>query len=436
MAILNQNTRRSRFIVTLRKIRALSCTTPELDELDAWLATRRLYFAGVILAAPIVLIILALRPLVVLRFGVFQGDRIGALALSAKGCLLNYKRPKTWWRMYDFLGMTGPVSNLQLARMLARQAPLLAGAWLWQFVDRACQFWTRGSVHHVAMYGSMNHWPQFQTSAVMLHFTYSETEEGEKLLGLLGIPPNTPWVCIHNRDPKYLDTYLSSVKLAPGKSWSYHNYRDFNVKSLLLAAEDLASRGYYVVRMGASVEEPLVSNSPRIIDYACTPYRGDLADIYLLSHCAAYLGSDSGIFTVPLVFGKPTFLVNFPLAYCPQMTYTTSDPFIPKHLWHRETQRFLALREVFEKELLFAGDSQLYEEAGVDVVSNTAEEIRDLATELDERLNGTWQSQVQDERLQKLFWESFRQYCPSEMMGGVPARIGSSFLRQHRYLLD
>lgn len=420
----------------LRKTRALSTTTPELDEIDDWLSSRRLYFAGVILAAPIVIIISALRPIVLLRFGVFQGDRIGALALSAKSYLLNQRRANSRSRVCNFVGITTPVSNLQLARMLASQTPLLPGAWFWQFLDRACQFWTRSSVHHVAVLGSLQHWPQFQTSPAMLRFTYSETGRGENLLKLLGIPPNTQWICIHNRDPKYLNTSLSAVKLTAEKSWSYQSYRDFNVKTLSLAAEDLASRGYYVVRMGASVEEPLLSSNPRIIDYACTPYRGDFADIYLLAHSAAYLGSDSGIFTVPLVFGRSTFLVNFPLAYCPQLTFTTSDPFIPKHLWHRETQHFLALREVFEKKLLFAGKSRLYEEAGIEVIDNSPEEIRDLAQELDERLRGVWKPQVEAEQLQSRFWQIFRKYCPSDMIGVVQPRIGSSFLSQHTYLLD
>ena len=56
---------------------SLSLTTQELDNLDLWLAGRPLYFLLIMLAAPIVFFIRALRPLLLLRFGVFGADRMG-----------------------------------------------------------------------------------------------------------------------------------------------------------------------------------------------------------------------------------------------------------------------------------------------------------------------------------------------------------------------
>ena len=203
-----------------------------------------------------------------------------------------------------------------------------------------------------------------------------------------------------------------------------------------MAAEELAKRGYFVLRMGAVVAEPLISTNPKIVDYASTPLRSDFADIFLLANCAAYLGSDSGIFTVPLIFGKPTIIVNFPLGYTAQLTHHSTFPFIPKHLYHRATKRHLGIREVFDRKLINAGESRVYEEAGVDIVDNTPEEICDLAMELDERLKGTWRPQAQDEQLQLQFWDIFRQHCPPEHVGSVQPRIGAAFLRQHRYLLN
>lgn len=308
--------------------------------------------------------------------------------------------------------------------------------WLWLFLERACHFWTRSEVHRVSVTPELKQFPQLSGNSGVLVFNATDQNRGKSLLEALGIPVGSAWVCIHNRDSTYLDKSVSATRLVAGGSWAYHSYRDFAVQMLAQAAEELASRGYYVLRMGAEVEEEFVSTDARIIDYASTALRSDFADIYLLANCAAYLGSDSGIFTVPLVFGKPTFLVNFPLAYCPQMTCTNSDPFIPKHLWHPETQHFLALREVFEIKLLFAGETRIYDEAGLELICNTPEEIRDLAVELDERLKGIWRPDAEDERLQTRFWEIFRQYCPPDLVGGVQARIGSAFLRQNRYLLD
>ena len=388
------------------------------------------------LAAPIVFFIRALRPLLLLRFGVFGADRIGVFAPTAQGYLLKNQREIARPRTANFIGVLGPISNLQLFKMLTRQVRVVPGAWLWLMLDRACQFWTRSSLHHGGTLFSLNDYPQFLNYPALLHFTSSEKLAGKNLLQALGVTSDAPWVCIHNRDAEYLNTKLAASKSSPEKSWGYHNYRDFSAKSMVLAAEELTKRGYYVLRMGAVVAEQLISTNPKIVDYASTPLRSDLGDIFLLANCAAYLGSDSGIASVPFIFCRPVIHINWPLSQVATLTFQGPLIFITKHLYHRSTKRYLGIREVLDTKLINAGESRVYEEAGVDVVDNTPEEICDLAVELDERLKGTWHPQAQDEQLQLQFWDIFRQHCPPEHVGSVQPRIGAAFLRQHRYLLD
>ena len=433
---MKQSAYRKRLIATLRRFQVLSRTTPELDNLDLWLAGRPLYFLLIMLAAPIVFFIRALRPLLLLRFGVFGADRIGVFAPTAQGYLLKNQREIARPRTADFIGVLGPISNLQLFKMLTRQVRVLPGAWLWLMLDRACQFWTRSSLHHGGTLFSLNDYPQFLNYPALLHFTSSEKLAGKNLLQALGVTSDAPWVCIHNRDAEYLNTKLAASKSSPEKSWGYHNYRDFSAKSMVLAAEELTKRGYYVLRMGAVVAEQLISTNPKIVDYASTPLRSDLGDIFLLANCAAYLGSDSGIASVPFIFCRPVIHINWPLSQVATLTFQGPLIFITKHLYHRSTKRYLGIREVLDRKLINAGESRVYEEAGVDVVDNTPEEICDLAVELDERLKGTWHPQAQDEQLQLQFWDIFRQHCPPEHVGSVQPRIGAAFLRQHRYLLD
>ena len=433
---MKQSAYRKRLIATLRRFQVLSRTTPELDNLDLWLAGRPLYFLLIMLAAPIVFFIRALRPLLLLRFGVFGADRIGVFAPTAQGYLLKNQREIARPRTADFIGVLGPISNLQLFKMLTRQVRVLPGAWLWLMLDRACQFWTRSSLHHGGTLFSLNDYPQFLNYPALLHFTSSEKLAGNNLLQALGVTSDAPWVCIHNRDAEYLNTKLAASKSSPEKSWGYHNYRDFSAKSMVLAAEELTKRGYYVLRMGAVVAEQLISTNPKIVDYASTPLRSDLGDIFLLANCAAYLGSDSGIASVPFIFCRPVIHINWPLSQVATLTFQGPLIFITKHLYHRSTKRYLGIREVLDRKLINAGESRVYEEAGVDVVDNTPEEICDLAVELDERLKGTWHPQAQDEQLQLQFWDIFRQHCPPEHVGSVQPRIGAAFLRQHRYLLD
>ncbi len=74
-----------------------------------------------------------------------------------------------------------------------------------------------------------------------------------------------------------------------------------------------------------------------------------------------------------------------------------------------------------------------YEQAGIEVVDNTQEEIAAVAVEMDERLNGTWLTTEEDEELQSRFWSLFKH---SELHGVLLSRIGAEFLRQNRDLLE
>ena len=66
-------------------------------------------------------------------------------------------------------------------------------------------------------------------------------------------------------------------------------------------------------------------------------------------------------------------------------------------------------------------------------VENTAEEILDLAKEMDERLDGIFQTTEEDEELQ----DRFRSLLPPpHFYHGTPARIGAKFLRQNGELLE
>lgn len=356
-------------------------------------------------------------------------QRIGHFAIDVEAYLSTQEKQNHY--RGDIIGCPKPVCNLQLRTMWKRTLPIIPGAPLWRTLDRSCQFWTRGNKHHVKLYNRNTDYRLFMTTEPHLHFTDEEHQQGQILLESLGIPSEASWVCIHNRDAAYLDKAL-------GVGWSYHNYRDFSVKTLLPAAVELIRRGYYVVRMGAIVAEQFISNNTKIIDYASNSLQNDFADMYLLGKCAAYIGSDAGIASVPFIFRKPVSYINYSLSLLGTLINGKCYPFpfIAKHLLNKEKQCFLSLREMFEAGLYGASKSNMFEEAGVEVIANTPEEIRDLAVEVDERLKGKWHPQPEDEELQQRFWDIFRQYAQEERVGDIQASICASFLRDNTYLLD
>ena len=104
----------------------------------------------------------------------------------------------------------------------------------------------------------------------------NENNKGIELLENLGIPKNAEWICISNRDSAYKKKYIPKFNL------SYHDHRNFSVKSLVPAAEYFANKGYYVVRMGSIVEEKLGSENKKVIDYANSNFVIDFSEIFFV----------------------------------------------------------------------------------------------------------------------------------------------------------
>ena len=142
-----------------------------------------------------------------------------------------------------------------------------------------------------------------------ISFNNEEKIKGEEILREFGIPESAKFVCLIVRDSAYLDRYKDQTL----KDFSYHNYRDYDIDNFLLAAEELANRGYYVFRMGVKVHKPLKSSNPKIVDYANSKMRSDFMDIYLSANCTFGVTTSTGLDAVFYVFRKPAALIVTPI---------------------------------------------------------------------------------------------------------------------------
>jgi len=377
------------------------------------------------LVLPVVLLVRALRPLVLIRFGPLATSRIGHFAANTEVYLCEREAGMHGRQTFDiFYHGSALCCNQQLKKMWDRTLRISRFAWP---VDRLNRLLPGGENHVIPWRPNQDRDIHGLLARMRVHLSFTVEEERRGLAALreLGIPDSTPFVCFHARHPAYLSSVL------PNKNWHYHDYRDSSIHNYVPAAEELARRGYFAIRMGANVREALTTTNPMIIDYA-TKCRNDFLDIFLGAKCRFFIGSPCGINAIPMVFRRPIAWVNYvPLEDAP--TWGPNDLFIPKKLWLREERRFLTFGEVLDSGIGRFSKSEQYERSGIEVVENTPEEITALAVEMDERLKGTWQTTEEDEQLQRGFWSLFK---PSELHGTIVSRIGAEFLRQNRELLD
>jgi len=252
----------------------------------------------------------------------------------------------------------------------------------------------------------------------LLSLSESDRERGWRCLQDLGIPEGAWYVCIHCREPGNRPQDKS------------HVHRDVDIYTYFLAMKAIVDRGGWCIRLGDTAMKPLPPMH-NVIDYAHLGVKSDWMDVFLCASGRFLLGSNSGLSVLVSVFGIPCALANIiPLSVLPVQD---TDIGIPKLLWSNAEQRYLTFREVLDSPMSkanFFGD--MYEKADIKIVDNSPEEIRDLALEMLDRVEGRTTYTSDDERLQQKFKLLLK---PGHYGYRASSRLCSSFLRKYEILL-
>lgn len=382
-----------------------------------------------IIAVPFVLIIRLIRPLLLVRINGLLSFRIGHFAANIELYLCEMAAginvPNQ--RYVDIFFMISPIANHQLAIMWRRVLRVWP-SFILAPIARINNYIPGGNLHKISTTMGRDIYNLYDRFPPKLQFTAEEESRGKAHLSAMGLPKGAEFICLNVRDSAYLDGHIA-------RDWSYHNYRDSNIQNFVLAAETLAERGYFVIRMGAKVHEAINTAHPMIIDYATNGMRSDFMDIYLGAKCLFAISTGSGWDGIPEIQRRPIVYVNYgPLGYlCTMRNLTIS---IVKHHYSLAKGRELSLSEIFSVGVGFCLDSSAYKSKGVSLIENTPAEICDAAIEMIERLNGTWLTDEYDKVLQQRFWKLFQADAVHNvnglpLHGDIHARFGAMFLRNN-----
>lgn len=381
-----------------------------------------LFFPVLILINIIIKIFMKVKGYTSINIVYVSYGRIGHLAADTELFLRSNLKNKN--KELNFLvGLSKKgIANEQLANMIKRKIMVVENKFLnnlISFIYRNMKVLKKCLPYHPDNYEIWNRYSPH------LSFTIEEEEKGKELLREMNIGPDTKFVCFHSRDEAFLDEKFKDIK-----DWSSHNYRDCSINNYLMAAEFLASKGIYAIRMGEIIKDKLIVNNSKIIDYS-SYYRSDFGDIYLSSRCKFFLGNTAGIFLVSTIFNIPVAMANnIPVGYPP---LSARDIFIPKKLLLTTDKRFLTFKEIIGMGAHVWLDTLTYLDNGIEVIENTPEEILELAKEMDARIDSRWVETEEDIELQTKYRQLF---TPEIRCFGFKSRIGSKFLKDNRSLLD
>jgi putative glycosyltransferase (TIGR04372 family) len=279
-----------------------------------------------------------------------------------------------------------------------------------------------------------NTYPSYIGGQPSVYFLPDEMKKGREILAEMGVSEGAEFICFSVRDTAYYQqVVLAEESLArhPNPEGREDTYiRNPEVENYFQMAADRAENGQYALRMGSVVSSPLPGDlHERIIDYS-TVNRSAFGDIFLLGNCKFTVAGGAGIFWVSEAFDRPVVMIdNSPAGWRPP---GFRDLFIPPKLWVKPEQRYMTFRESIK-----AAPSYMFQDAyerdGIGLVLATPDEISAVAREMDQRLEGIWADEDEDEELQRRFNSC---YSPNDQGYQVPGRIGAEFLRKYAYLLD
>jgi putative glycosyltransferase (TIGR04372 family) len=386
-----------------------------------------------IISVPILIFFNLISKFYLVRFENIKSNRLAHFALNTEiYCCETESGINKPNQAHIDLFYYGDISNQQLAKMWKRKLNIMPN-------------WLLSPIHNVSKF-LINYFPSFKKHIIgnnssndrdvhglldktKVHIEFTEKEEkiGKEYLKKIGLTEKDKFVCLIINDSFYLKTYF------PNQDWNYHSYRNFNIDNYILAAEELAKRGYFVFRMGKAVSKPLKSNNHKIIDYANSNLRNDFLDIYIGAKCIFCVSASSGFEAVPVIFRKP--LVHIVIPLLDAKTWGEKNLILTKHHYSKKRKKELTLSEIAKTDVSGYESNKEFEEGDIELIENSPEEIRDVVIEAVDRLEGKWISREVDQKLQDKFWNIYYSsphiHSKRFLNGKLKARFGTNFLREN-----
>ena len=195
-------------------------------------------------------------------------------------------------------------------------------------------------------------------------------DRGRSVLERMGVPREAWYVCFHVREGDHRISYR-------GPNARVETYVD--------AMAEVVRRGGYAIRMGDADMTPL-PKMPGVIDYAHAVQRADWLDVYLWATSRFFVGTGSGPFHVPGMFGVPVLMTNTS-AVGMFVPYSTRAMMITKHMIDSNTGRELHVGEALQRGAGWNWSAD-FSQHGIRLEDNSPGEIRNAVVDMFDAIEG------------------------------------------------
>ena len=275
--------------------------------------------------------------------------------------------------------------------------------------------------HSAAVY-VQEQWDR-QARPPLLHLTNEHRIRGMQVLKSIGLQENAWFAVLHVREGKF------------GQHRMVEPYRDADPTTYFEAITAITNRGGWVIRIGDASMTPLPTMD-NVWDYATSNLKCDWMDVFLCAAARFMIGTSSGPATISRAFGVPISMTN----YLPSATLYLAmrDLFLPKLLRETATGNMVSFERQMSLPLSACVSDGMYKNLyGIEIISNTPQEIRELVEQMMDTLDGKTGNTAEDASLQKRFKliTAERETLPGLPGFELQCNIGRQFLQRHQNLL-
>ncbi len=241
-------------------------------------------------------------------------------------------------------------------------------------------------------------------------------DHGLSVLDQWGLKKYDWFVGLHVREPEYRD-------------YGIKNVRDSDIHSFCKAIDFIESLGGYVIKLGIENTKINIQNK-KFINYSSSKFKSDEMDIFLSTQCKFFIGTNSGLHNIPLIFKIPILYFNmFPIE---QINSQPNSISTIKLIKDNKTNKYLKFREILNLDIRNSFKVEDYDNQGLSVIDNDQNLILDVLKEYLLKTEKKFHETQEDIFLQEKFHSLYK---PGHYCYGTAGKISTVFLRKFKYLL-
>jgi putative glycosyltransferase (TIGR04372 family) len=215
-----------------------------------------------------------------------------------------------------------------------------------------------------------HHWNAFAERLMIIKnedklYKYNFSEEEliycKNKLSEIGFDYDKSFIVLHVRDEIYY------------KNKGYYDNQSKNAKifNYIKTIQYLADNGYQVIQIGEKGTHK-ISYIKSFYDYANCNFKSELLDLFLISNCEFFIGTQSGPMQVAQIMGKPIYATNICAPH--NITFFNHDLLLIKKFKNKKTQKYLEFDEILNLNFGEVSDYG-FDRKGLELEDNAPDEI-------------------------------------------------------------